>query len=755
MIRGSPQLVHQHSALQIAQSGIANVRPSAVPRLVPGAVPGMVVHPQAIHSQQAYHHPHAAVRESAPARAPSVLSPPSAQLPRNDAAVPPALTRGSRGASVSRAVVEQNGGVDKPGKMVNSSSQRAIAPAGAAGPNGTSGFPPSPEARVRTPTAWKYGAPAAGGAQAVSQPHRPGHPGAQAGPGKLALAWNGQRHPREAGPFSSARGPQTSAISDPRLAHGQSTGPNSGSGSGSARADGNEGSKVVRQLSVPWEHPIAQQSAVPGIRIATGQTGPAGGYPGFGEGGGAGMVPVPEPGRPPPPAATYSARGSGAQTAAALHGGKVQYVFPGNVQEAPPSGRRTSAQRSGTVPVVSSGQSPARARPPMQPGAPYQLGPSGGSSCALNPTSDVCSPRCDAGGADDAGAPREVAAVQPVEQAHFHQHHGVSSADATLIPARMVGEDLERRGLAGQSGSSTTLHQQDATSGPEMPRGQLTQDEKLDYKAMEFIEHLGSGEFGQVFRGKYKGQEVAIKQLYFDETVQPHLIIQDLTREIESFRHLRHKRLVNFIGASLEVPNLCIVTEYAAGGSLHHLLHVRKLRLPPLHCTNMCLQLAEGVTYLHSQNPIVVHRDLKSLNVVLDLNLNLKLCDFGLTESMDRTHITKKNNGGSPRYMAPELFDMKSKITEKVDIWSMACIFVEIHGGPLPYEGINTLADLTREMMMNKRAPAIPPTIPDPVQQVIRGCYQFEANLRPSARHVYEKIQDGKKRLRAAGLLSR
>ncbi|CAE7934719.1 unnamed protein product [Symbiodinium sp. KB8] len=195
-------------------------------------------------------------------------------------------------------------------------------------------------------------------------------------------------------------------------------------------------------------------------------------------------------------------------------------------------------------------------------------------------------------------------------------------------------------------------------------RGQLTTDERLAYRELQFVEHLGSGEFGQVFRGFFKGQEVAIKQLYWDNTVLPQVIIQDLTREIESFRHLRHKRLVNFIGACLEIPNLCIVTEYAPGGSLHHLLHVRKLQLPLLHCTNMCLQLAEGVVYLHSQNPIVVHRDLKSLNVVLDLSLNLKLCDFGLTESMERTHITKKNNGGSPRYMAPEFFCSR-KLTGK------------------------------------------------------------------------------------------
>jgi len=97
----------------------------------------------------------------------------------------------------------------------------------------------------------------------------------------------------------------------------------------------------------------------------------------------------------------------------------------------------------------------------------------------------------------------------------------------------------------------------------------------------------------------------------------------------------------------------------------------------------LSLQVVEGVMFLHSQQPVVVHRDLKSLNVVLDMQFNIKICDFGLTEIMECTHITKKNNGGSPRYMAPELYDKKSKVTEKLDVWAMGCILAEIFGGKM------------------------------------------------------------------------
>merc|ERR1712046_159899 len=108
---------------------------------------------------------------------------------------------------------------------------------------------------------------------------------------------------------------------------------------------------------------------------------------------------------------------------------------------------------------------------------------------------------------------------------------------------------------------------------------------------------------------------------------------------------------------------------------------------------------------------------------------------------MDRTHITKKNNGGSPRYMAPELFDSKSKITEKVDIWSMGCIFTEIFGGPLPYEQINTLADLTREMLVHRRPPHVPSEIHESLQKIFRSCLNFDHRLRPTSKQVFEQLK--------------
>jgi len=485
-------------------------------------------------------------------------------------------------------------------------------------------------------------------------------------------------------------------------------------------------------------------------------------------------------GRPPPQVVgAYSAR-AGQQARPGQ-----PYVFTTSAAEAvqDPSSGRSPARVRPTVQVMPGNRSPARSRPnpSFQPSAimaemhavgthspPYQssglpvVGSSVGAAqsalagpALLSAAAEVALSREEVSQAVSSGSatypPPSAASVPAAPTAYPEGGYAAADAPQQLENDRekTMDDDMDLYGPPGQNRQENIVQEVPCP----LAKGQLTAEERIAYGDLDFVEHIGSGEFGQVFRGFYRGKEVAIKQLYWDDTVLPEVIIQDLTREIESFRHLRHKRLVSFIGACLEIPNLCLVTEYMPGGSLHHLLHIVKLRLPLLHCINMCLQLADGVTYLHSQVPLVVHRDLKSLNVVLDLNLNLKLCDFGLTESMDRTHITKKNNGGSPRYMAPELFDNKSKITEKVDIWSMGCIFTEIFGGPLPYEGINTLADLTREMLVNRRMPTIPSHLPEPIQNIIRSCYNFDARLRPSAKQVFDQLRDVKKRLRMQGAL--
>ncbi|CAK8985722.1 unnamed protein product [Durusdinium trenchii] len=191
---------------------------------------------------------------------------------------------------------------------------------------------------------------------------------------------------------------------------------------------------------------------------------------------------------------------------------------------------------------------------------------------------------------------------------------------------------------------------------------------------------LGAGGSAQVFRGSWKGQEVAVKRI----TGVAHL--EAMKKEVDALRRLRHPRLVRFLGACVQPPLLLVVTEFMAGGSLHDRLFGRSQlaatsALGPRQRWLIACQTAEGLSFLHSQR--VVHRDLKSMNILLDAGQNAKICDFGLAHQMcmESTHIARKldGEGGSPRYMAPECYDASvGKLTEKVDIWAAGCILIEL-----------------------------------------------------------------------------
>merc|ERR1719401_1584023 len=164
-----------------------------------------------------------------------------------------------------------------------------------------------------------------------------------------------------------------------------------------------------------------------------------------------------------------------------------------------------------------------------------------------------------------------------------------------------------------------------------------------------------------------------------------------------------------------------------AGGSLHKLLHETKTPLTLAKQNRIALQVTEGVSFLHSRSPPVVHRDLKSLNIVLDREYNAKICDFGLTQSMENTHISvKEGAGGSPRYMAPEAYDSAGKITEKVDVWAVGCLLVEIFGGPLPYDDCANMHQIVAKVLIEKEAPYIPNNLPRGLRPVIENCFEFD-----------------------------
>merc|ERR1712190_96328 len=215
-------------------------------------------------------------------------------------------------------------------------------------------------------------------------------------------------------------------------------------------------------------------------------------------------------------------------------------------------------------------------------------------------------------------------------------------------------------------------------------------------------------------------------------------------KEVATLKALRHERLIRFIGVAFDPPVLCLVTELAVGGSLPSLLHVQKVPLSEARRRILALQVIEGVAFLHSHDPPFVHRDLKSANVVLDGDCCAKLCDFGLTESMDKTHMSRREaEGGSPRYMAPEVFDARHKLTEKIDVWALGCLIAEILTSAVPHRDCTTIQQVAAKLLVRREAPfqeSWAEHLHTEVWSIVDPCFAFAPDKRPSAQALYDSL---------------
>ncbi|KAE9447412.1 hypothetical protein C3L33_20693, partial [Rhododendron williamsianum] len=175
---------------------------------------------------------------------------------------------------------------------------------------------------------------------------------------------------------------------------------------------------------------------------------------------------------------------------------------------------------------------------------------------------------------------------------------------------------------------------------------------EIDPQLVKFETKVASGSYGDLYKGTYCSQEVAIKVL------KPERIDSDLQKEFAQevfiMRKVRHKNVVQFIGACTKPPTFCIVTEFMFGGSVYDYLHKQKgtFKLPSL--LRVALDISKGMNYLHQNN--IIHRDLKAANLLMDENEVVKVADFGVARVKSQTGVMTAETG-TYRWMAPEVGD--------------------------------------------------------------------------------------------------
>ncbi|KDP37292.1 hypothetical protein JCGZ_06746 [Jatropha curcas] len=275
-----------------------------------------------------------------------------------------------------------------------------------------------------------------------------------------------------------------------------------------------------------------------------------------------------------------------------------------------------------------------------------------------------------------------------------------------------------------------------------VPSKELTLDvDDLDIPWSDLVlkERIGAGSFGTVHRADWHGSDVAVKILMEQDFHAERF--KEFLREVAIMKRLRHPNIVLFMGAVTQPPNLSIVTEYLSRGSLYRLLHKSGAReaLDERRRLSMAYDVAKGMNYLHKRNPPIVHRDLKSPNLLVDKKYTVKVCDFGLSRLKANTFLSSKSAAGTPEWMAPEVLRDEPS-NEKSDVYSFGVILWELATLQQPWSNLNPAQVVAAVGFKCKRL-EIPRDLNPQVATLIEACWANEPWKRPSFVSIMESLR--------------
>ncbi|ETK90633.1 TKL protein kinase [Phytophthora nicotianae] len=292
--------------------------------------------------------------------------------------------------------------------------------------------------------------------------------------------------------------------------------------------------------------------------------------------------------------------------------------------------------------------------------------------------------------------------------------------------------------LRGQTG----MWNDDIITAKRIPRDKV-QTERL----------ISRGSFGEVYVGSFNDHKVAVKMLLpaMRGKIQH---VNDFLAEAKMTATMDHPHIVSFIGVAWDsLSDICVVLEYMDGGELRSLLDKFQKDKHPIgftrEKTTIALEVCHALTYLHSLSPPIIHRDLKSRNILLNSDMKAKLSDFGISrERLDRTMTA---GVGTSLWMAPEVM-LGERYDDKADVFSFGVVLSELDVHTLPYaraktENLDSKGNPIPDSILLQRVALgivkveFSDASPEAIVDLGRACTSVYPTERPTAAEALYKLQ--------------